>query len=506
MIVCFEVAVSNLTTKQYVHGWSQPFSSEVYIGGYDSRYGSDASKERQPLTDVSKKGCNESAVKRRKREPPAPIRIFLRNLNTRNEKQYELERNIASIRYMQERRRLAIELRKPPTVISFVVTSAPSCSSSSSLEKLYKMICLIQKAPHVLPMNKLSDFGATTSQQAKDLKEGSQHSTGSMQNKAMRKSTIQVGNQVERDEFCEDTVKTFVRIDKGLQRFPLYCLVPLLEHLDLSENNIKDIPPAIGDLEHLRILKFRKCGLQDLPVQLHRLSLVNLDISDNQFKRWPKVLCAITSLRLLHVQKNKGISLIDPRISELKSLHTFNIAECSITFVPEELMTLKNLRNLKCYGNPLYLPRDDHKFQQVLLERNRRVNRSLTPMDWAARYTIEELLGQKPVAPSPSTLRQIAARRCLKMLQGVVDKELHAQFVNDLPVALKKYICTARRCELCLTQGFSADELLPVAAFTALPSTLSELENVVGLGRTLPTSAYRHPWCIHRRRRNKPQM
>ncbi len=106
-----------------------------------------------------------------------------------------------------------------------------------------------------------------------------------------------------------------------------------LEHLDLSYNYIEEIPPEIGKLVNLKSLLLLRNEIRYIPPEIGNLrSLVLLDISHNRFYELPPTIGYLTELRTL-----------DASYGLLKRL-------------PIEFIYLLSLRELYLEENPFEFP------------------------------------------------------------------------------------------------------------------------------------------------------
>lgn len=93
---------------------------------------------------------------------------------------------------------------------------------------------------------------------------------------------------------------------------------------------LREIPPAIGQLQQLRTLAF--------PV--------------NAIRRLPTEIGQLRHLRSLDLTDNPGLSDIEP-IAGLASLEELTLYGCNISRLPATIGWLKRLKKLGLIGNPL---------------------------------------------------------------------------------------------------------------------------------------------------------
>jgi len=140
-----------------------------------------------------------------------------------------------------------------------------------------------------------------------------------------------------------------------------------LEFLDLSNNQITEIPPEIGQLTHLEILRLYGNEITEIPPELGQLT--NLEyfyLSNNQITEIPPDLFGevskakpagqeigqLINLETLYLHKNH-ITEIPPEIGQLTNLKDFSLSENKITVIPPEIGQLTNLNELYLRGNKI---------------------------------------------------------------------------------------------------------------------------------------------------------
>lgn len=131
-----------------------------------------------------------------------------------------------------------------------------------------------------------------------------------------------------------------------------------LTELNLSKNQLKEIPEFIAELHRLQYLDVGSNLLSDLPQNLSNLLyLREVVISNNKFTKIPESIYEVESLEILLASDNQIVEINVPGLAKLKRLATLDLGNNNIGHVPPELGNLKQLRNLELKGNCFRQPR-----------------------------------------------------------------------------------------------------------------------------------------------------
>lgn len=173
---------------------------------------------------------------------------------------------------------------------------------------------------------------------------------------------------------------------KGLTLLEIYQLTGL----DLSNNQLTELPGEIGHLTNLEYLNLSKNKLINLPEEIGRLTnLQELNVSNNQLTELPKEIGQLTNLRLLYSDDNL-LTELPAEIGQLAKLEELTINDNNLTGLPSEIGRLRNLEEFVINNNQLTdLPLE---FWQLINFQGLNVNTSNTNInlgasrDWSVNY------------------------------------------------------------------------------------------------------------------------
>ncbi|AKB37101.1 Leucine-rich repeat containing protein [Methanosarcina siciliae C2J] len=126
-----------------------------------------------------------------------------------------------------------------------------------------------------------------------------------------------------------------------------------LTTLDLSRNQLTQLPPEITELKNLTELYLYSNQLTQLPPEITELkNLTELNLSWNQLTQLPPEITELKNLTILSLSSNQ-LTQLPPEITELKNLTTLDLSLNELTQLPPEITELKNLTELYLYSNQL---------------------------------------------------------------------------------------------------------------------------------------------------------
>ena len=129
-----------------------------------------------------------------------------------------------------------------------------------------------------------------------------------------------------------------------------------LTTLDLRNNQLSELPTEITKLTNLTTLYLRNNQLSELPAEITQLTnLTWLDLRNNQLSELPTEITQLTNLTTLSLDGNQ-LSELPADITQLTNLTTLDLRDNQLSELPAEITQLTNLTTLLLDGNPLKSP------------------------------------------------------------------------------------------------------------------------------------------------------
>ncbi|KAJ1674700.1 hypothetical protein EV182_002747, partial [Spiromyces aspiralis] len=155
-----------------------------------------------------------------------------------------------------------------------------------------------------------------------------------------------------------------------------------LQILDLSHNNLNELPEAVARLYHLR----------------------RLHLQDNQLSRLPDALSTLRYLEVLTVSKNR-IEALGDFVGRLERLEVLDVSDNKLTTVPTSLGFLAHtLAVLLVNGNPF--DKETAQLLRPIITKSAKQNNTIFRKLWRRRYTIDKHM---PTALAGASHRQLAS-------------------------------------------------------------------------------------------------
>ncbi|HYC92001.1 MAG TPA: COR domain-containing protein [Thermoanaerobaculia bacterium] len=151
-----------------------------------------------------------------------------------------------------------------------------------------------------------------------------------------------------------------------------------LESLSLRGLRLDAVPEGIRRLPQLRSLALNALGLRALPAWIGQLNLTQLSAFDNKLSDLPLLS---HSLESINVDWN-AFEQIPASIFKLSSLTTLSVRGCQIREIPEDLLRLRRLTELRCDENPIESPPAEVAYKGLEAIRNYWRQRADTGVDY----------------------------------------------------------------------------------------------------------------------------
>lgn len=153
--------------------------------------------------------------------------------------------------------------------------------------------------------------------------------------------------QTVRDLIIEDEDDVFKVVPSEL------ASLRSLKSLKFSWSQCKSLPDSMAGLG-VRYLSVRENKLQKADVLVHMLRLVYVDLSNNQLLQLPRDIGRLVELQVLNISGNK-LKELPQSIGSLAKLQELNCSSNRLRELPVSMGQLHNLRNLDISFNLLHL-------------------------------------------------------------------------------------------------------------------------------------------------------
>ncbi|KAJ8980694.1 hypothetical protein NQ317_010597 [Molorchus minor] len=126
-----------------------------------------------------------------------------------------------------------------------------------------------------------------------------------------------------------------------------------LRYLNVSDNEIRNMPPLISKLTNLQVLIFSKNVLDGVHSNLDKLSkLTMLDLSMNDLGKVPDSIMSLINLQQLCLN-DTGIDFVPANIGRLSNLRVLELRDNNLCELPKSIRRLTNLQRLDVSDNNL---------------------------------------------------------------------------------------------------------------------------------------------------------
>ena len=133
-----------------------------------------------------------------------------------------------------------------------------------------------------------------------------------------------------------------------------------LEVIDLGGNYLKTLPPEFCNITKLHELNLAGNELENLPEEMGNLqNLVSLDLSKNKLTVLPLSFYMLSRLAVLDLTMNQ-LQFLSPQSKDLVGLEVLNLSKNNLEYIPDKLWFAPRLYSLNLYkcGAMLSFPKD----------------------------------------------------------------------------------------------------------------------------------------------------
>jgi predicted nucleotide-binding protein len=124
-----------------------------------------------------------------------------------------------------------------------------------------------------------------------------------------------------------------------------------LEELNLRDNKIAALPPALGDLTNLLVLDLANNRIQEIPAEIGRLeNLAELYLGGNRISTLPHQFERLAKLETLGLMSN-SLSSLPIELTKLGALKKLNLGNNQLGVLPPEICNLLSLTHLYLLDN-----------------------------------------------------------------------------------------------------------------------------------------------------------
>jgi len=155
------------------------------------------------------------------------------------------------------------------------------------------------------------------------------------------------------EEICQITQLTTLNLsNNNITQLPVEIgQLTQLTELNLCNNNLTQLPVEIGHLTQLTRLYLQYNNITHLPVEIGQLTqLTTLLLCNNKLTHLPVEIGQLTQLTTLHLYNNK-LTNLPAEIGQLTQLTTLHLSLNKLTHLPVEIGQLTQLTELILYGN-----------------------------------------------------------------------------------------------------------------------------------------------------------
>ncbi|KAJ0759913.1 putative P-loop containing nucleoside triphosphate hydrolase, leucine-rich repeat domain superfamily [Helianthus annuus] len=144
-------------------------------------------------------------------------------------------------------------------------------------------------------------------------------------------------SSLQRLDFRDNDIENLPSSIGNLHRLVYLCVTDCVK--------LKGLPASICSLQHLKVLDFERCGIEELPENIGQLQcLEKLDLTCLRVKYLPNSICMLKHLNTLIFPR--GIEELPENIGQLECLEKLEISYSKVKYLPDSICMLKHLKTL----------------------------------------------------------------------------------------------------------------------------------------------------------------
>ncbi len=191
-----------------------------------------------------------------------------------------------------------------------------------------------------------------------------------------------------------------------------------LTHLYLSYNQLTQLPKEIGNLTQLTHLYLHNNQLTELPREIGNLTqLTHLYLHNNQLTELPKEIGNLTQLTELYLYNNQ-LTQLPKEIGNLTQLTYLYLSSNQLTQLPKEIGNLTQLTELDLYNNQLtQLPTEIGNLTQLttLVLRRNPIENTLNPIIQRLLQRMQNKTNQKSIYSDTQNVHSSSIQQSVKV-------------------------------------------------------------------------------------------
>lgn len=136
--------------------------------------------------------------------------------------------------------------------------------------------------------------------------------------------------------------------------------LPNLEYLDLSNNQLSELPHDIASFQNLKILDLSNNQFSELPAEIVNLpNLEYLYLNDNNLLEVPAIFNKLEKIQILELRNNKISELSLPLVKQLQNIHELYVNHNPLTENTKKLLRISFLQEQVIFNESQLIEQKD---------------------------------------------------------------------------------------------------------------------------------------------------